>query len=82
MAGDNSLEMTFHWADYLVFSLSLAVGLVLGFIFMFTGGRQSTTDEYLLGGRDMSPVTVGASMVASILNAVFLLGGTAEVYYR
>ena len=75
-------EVSFHWADYLVFSLSLAVGLGVGIVFFFTGGKQKTNDEYLLGGRDLNVVTVGASMLASILNAVFLLGGVAEVYYR
>lgn len=75
-------EVEFHWADYLVFSISLAMGLMVGIVFLVTGGKQKTTDEYLLGGRDLGPVTVGASMLASILNAVFLLGGVAEVYYR
>ena len=75
-------EVGFHWADYLIFCISLAVGLLVGIVFLFTGGKQKTSDEYLLGGRDLNVVTVGASMLASILNAVFLLGGVAEVYYR
>jgi Na+/proline symporter len=76
-------EIAFHWADYLVFAVSLAIGLLVGVVFLFKGrGQKEGTDDYLLGGRDMGPVTVGASMLASTLNAVFLLGGVAEVYYR
>ena len=75
-------EIQFHWEDYLVFAVSLAIGLLVGIVFLLKGRGQKTTDDYLLGGRDMGPVTVGASMLASTLNAVFLLGGVAEVYYR
>ena len=74
--------MSFHWVDYLVFSASLAIGLVIGAIFFCTGGKQKTTKEYLLGGGNMNPVAVGTSLVVSLINAVFLLGGTAEVHYR
>ena len=73
---------TFHWADYVVFVLSLSVGPALTAYFLLKGGNQTTTGTYLLGGQKMSAVAVGASLVASSLNAVFLLGGTAEVYYR
>ena len=74
--------MAFHWADYLVFSISLGAGLVIGLIFLFTACKQNSSDEYLLGNRNLNAVIVGASMIMSALNAVFLLGGTAEVYYR
>ena len=73
---------TFHWADYLVSALSLSVGPLLTVYFMLTGGRQKTTDEYLLGDKSMSAVAVGASLMASTFNAVFFLGATAEVYFR
>ena len=72
----------FHWADYVVFSISLAMGLLLGLISMFTQRKDKSSKAYLLGGGDMNILIVGASMLLSILNAVFLLGGTAEVYYR
>ena len=74
--------VSFHWVDYLVFSASLAIGLVVGVVFVFTGRKQKTSKEYLLGGGDMNAVMVGTSLLLSVLNAVFLLGGTAEVYYR
>ena len=80
MADDSSLS--FHWADYLVFSLSLALGPVIGIVVWLRSGGQKTKDEYLLGGRNLNPVLVGTSMLVSSVNAVFLLGGTAEVAYR
>ena len=78
----SDMSISFHWADYFVFALSLGIGLVIGLIFLFLGRKKKTSEEYLLGGRELNPVIVGASMVASFLSAVFLLGGTAEVYYR
>ena len=72
----------FHWADYVVSAVSLSVGPLFTLYFLFTGGRQKTSDEYLLGDKSMSTVAVGASLMASSFNAVFFLGGTAEVYFR
>ena len=72
----------FHWADYVMFAASLAMGVVIAVIFMCTGGKQKTSREYLLGGGNMNAIAVGTSLLASLLNAVILLGGTAEVYYR
>lgn len=71
----------FHWADYLVFSISLALSLGIGVYFACFGSKQKTTDDFLLGGRDMNFVPVSLSILASALNAVFLLGGPAEIYY-
>ena len=66
---------SFHWADYLVFFLSLGVSLAVGLFFCISDMRKkATNDDYLMGGRNMNPVSVGLSMVASLLNAVFLIG--------
>ena len=73
---------TFHWLDYVVCALSLAVGPAITAYLLATAGRQKTTGEYLLGGQRMSALAVGASLLASTLNAVYLLGSTSEVYYR
>ena len=75
----------FHWVDYLVFAASLVIGLVVGLIF-FCKERLSNatkdTEDYLRGGGNMNVIMVGTSMLVSILNAVYLLGGTAEYYAR
>ena len=72
----------FHWSDYVVSAVSLSVGPLFTLYFLFTGGRQKTSDEYLLGDESLSTFAVGVSIMASSVNAVFLLGGTAEVYFR
>ena len=77
-----AIVIEFHWADYLVFSISLAMGLVLGLISMVTQKKDKTNRGYLLGGGNMNVLVVGASMSLSFLNAVYLLGTTAEVSYR
>jgi len=79
--------MQFHWADYLLFVASLLVGLVLGVVSIFKQKREqkgegATTKGYMLGGGNMNFIVVGASMLLSVLNSVFLLGGSSEVYYR
>ena len=48
----------FHWADYLVFSLSLAVSLAIGIFFACTGDKQRTTEEFLLAGRNTGNILV------------------------
>ena len=79
---DEDITTMFHWADYAVFSFSLALGLAIGFVFVFTGGKQKSKEEYLLGNKKLNVISVGISMLASNVNAVFLLGATAEVSYR
>ena len=77
-----SIKREFHWADYLVFFISLAMGLVLGLISMVTQKKDQTNRGYLLGGGNMNVLVVGAGMLLSYLNAVYIFGTTAEVSYR
>ena len=78
----NDSDYKFHWADYVVFAASLLIALSVGVVIFITGRKNKTTDEYLLGGRNMNTVLVGISMVASGINAIYFLGGVAEVHYR
>ena len=80
MATDDTVS--FHWADYVIFSLSLAMGVVVGLVYYIKDRHQKTQEGYLLGGKNLNVIMVGASMVVSSINAVFLLGGTAEIRYR
>ena len=41
----------FHWADYVVFVATLVIALGIGIVQGFTGDRQRTTSEYLMGNR-------------------------------
>ncbi len=46
----------FHWADYLIFSASLLVSLVIGVYFACAGDKQRTTEEFLLAGRSAGQI--------------------------
>ena len=72
----------FHWADYLIFSLSLAISLVIGIFFAFTGDRQRSTQEFLLAGRSAGIIPVAMSALASFISAVFIVNVPGEVMYN
>ena len=43
----------FRWSDYLVFAGMLVVSAVIGVYYACIGGKQSTTNEFLMAGRNM-----------------------------
>lgn len=75
-------EYSLKPGDYVVFGLSLLVSSIIGFVFACRGDRlRKTPKDLLLGGGTMHPVPVAMSLLASSLNAVFIIGTPAEVYY-
>lgn len=66
--------------DYAVIGLMLSVSAVVGIFFRFTGGRQKTTQEFLMAGKTMSIVPVAFSLMATYMSAISLLGEPAETY--
>jgi len=76
----NDLVQRFGWPDYLVFAAMLAVSAVIGVYYACIGGKQSTTDEFLMAGRNMGTFPVAMSLIASFMSAVTLLGTPAEMY--
>ena len=66
--------------DYVVFGGMLAISLAIGLYYGFTGGKQKTNKEFLLADRNMNPIPVAMSLVASFISAVTVLGTPAEVY--
>ena len=50
----NDLVQRFGWPDYLVFAGMLTISAVIGIYYACVGGKQSTTDEFLMAGRNMS----------------------------
>ncbi|XP_053611489.1 sodium-coupled monocarboxylate transporter 1-like [Plodia interpunctella] len=69
----------FTWVDYLVFVFMLAISAVVGVYWGFFK-KQSTQNDYLLGGRNMKVVPVAMSLVASFVSGITLLGSPTEVY--
>lgn len=56
--------MLFHWADYLVLALTLAISLVVGLYYGCFGSKQNTDLEYLLANRQMKTIPVAISLIA------------------
>jgi Na+/proline symporter len=75
-------ERLFRWADYLVFALSLAIPLAIGvFFFFYKRKEQQGPENYLVGDRSINFVAVALSILASLLNGIFVIGTPAEMHY-
>lgn len=66
--------------DYIIFAFMLLVSAGIGVYFRFSGGKQKTTEEYLLAGQNMSILPVAFSLMASFLSAITVIGVPAEMY--
>ncbi|KAG8182498.1 hypothetical protein JTE90_020413 [Oedothorax gibbosus] len=66
-------------ADYALFAATLVVSAGIGVYFQRTG-KQADNDDFVLGGRDMSPFPVALSILATFMSALNLMGIPAEVY--
>ena len=49
-------EVRFGLLDYFVLALTLIISSGIGIYYRFTGGKQKTAQEYLLGDKNMSVV--------------------------
>ncbi|XP_072113671.1 solute carrier family 5 member 6a isoform X4 [Mobula birostris] len=72
--------MRFSMADYIIFALLLIFSSIIGLFYALSGGRQRTTQEFLLAGRSMTFVPVALSLLATFQSAVAILGVPAEIY--
>ena len=64
------------WLDWLVLAAYALLMLGVG---LFYAGRNKTADDYLLGGRRMSPVAVGLSLFATLVSTLSYLGTPGEM---
>ncbi|KAK3802983.1 hypothetical protein RRG08_051738 [Elysia crispata] len=76
----NSLKHDFTVWDYIVFIGMLVTSMAIGIYFALKGDRQRTQGEYLMGGRSMSVLPVGISILVSFQSAILMLGTPAEMY--
>ncbi|MBN1912075.1 MAG: sodium:solute symporter [Pirellulales bacterium] len=65
-----------HALDWVVLALYVAGLLAIGWYF---ARRTKTTDDYLLGGRNMNPLTVGLSLFATMLSTITYLAYPGEM---
>ncbi|XP_071479181.1 sodium-coupled monocarboxylate transporter 2-like [Diadema antillarum] len=77
---DDIEKKSFGAADYVVVASMLALSLAIGFYQACSGGRQRTTEEFLMADRNMNPVPVAMSLVATFVSAITSLGTPAETY--
>ncbi|RVE57608.1 hypothetical protein OJAV_G00217970 [Oryzias javanicus] len=70
----------FKVTDYVIFGLLLAASAGIGLYHAVSGGRQRTTQEFLMADRSMRCLPVSLSLIASFQSAVAIVGVPAEVY--
>lgn len=66
--------------DYIICGAVLLISLAIGIYYGCTGGKNKTTEEFLLGDRNMPVLPVAMSLLASFMSTVTVLGTPAEVY--
>ncbi|KAM7376232.1 hypothetical protein PAMP_005975 [Pampus punctatissimus] len=77
---DPSNQKHFTVVDYVIFAVLLAASLGIGLYYALSGGRQRTTQEFLLADRNMHCLPVSLSLIASFQSAVAIIGVPAEIY--
>ncbi|XP_078719561.1 sodium-coupled monocarboxylate transporter 1-like [Lampetra fluviatilis] len=68
---------TFGVWDYVLFALMLLVSAVIGIYF---ATKERSNADFLMGGRQLSPVPVSVSLTASFMSAIAVLGTPVEIY--
>ncbi|XP_030627005.1 solute carrier family 5 member 6a [Chanos chanos] len=74
------VQMHFGTVDYVIFAVLLVASAGIGLFYAFSGGRQRTTQEFLLADRSMSCLPVSLSLLATFQSAVAILGAPSEIY--
>ncbi|NXW10891.1 SC5A5 protein, partial [Fregetta grallaria] len=72
--------LTFSLWDYGVFGLMLLISTGIGLFHGLAKGGQKTSEDFFMGGRQMSALPVGLSLSASFMSAIQVLGVPAEAY--
>ena len=79
----SGIELSLHWADYVVLTLFLASNIAIGlYQSLKPAQKRSDTQEYFVGDRRMNYLTMAMSIVMSHVSAILVLGGPAQIYTR
>ncbi|KAK7085634.1 Sodium-coupled monocarboxylate transporter 1 [Halocaridina rubra] len=70
--------VSFGIVDYIVFTVMLCISMGIGVFFAFRGNKN--TEDFLMGGRQMSVVPVAISLLSSFISAISILGYSGETY--
>lgn len=71
---------TFDIWDTLVLVSILIISALIGIYYRYTGGKQKTTQEYLMADQSMTTFPVSFSLMASFMSAISLMGVSNESY--
>ena len=73
------MELRLHTADYAVMGGFLVISLGIG-VYYGLFKKQRTTEEYLMGNRQMQILPVALSMLVTYQSAISVIGIPAEIY--
>ncbi|GAA6216782.1 sodium-coupled monocarboxylate transporter 1-like isoform X1 [Lates japonicus] len=80
MVGTGGPVATFSVWDYVVFAGTILGAAGIGLFQAIRGRKETSSDEFLLGGRQMTAVPVAMSLTASFMSGITVIGTPAEAY--
>ncbi|KAK7145175.1 hypothetical protein R3I94_011314 [Phoxinus phoxinus] len=80
MAGSGGPVATFSVWDYVVFAGLILFAAGIGLFQAIRGRKDISSEEFLLGGRQMTAVPVALSLTASFMSGITVIGTPAEAY--
>lgn len=80
MPGSGGPVATFSVWDYVVFAGLILFAAGIGLFQAIRGRKETSSSEFLLGGRQMTAVPVALSLTASFMSGITVIGTPAEAY--
>ncbi|CAJ1050269.1 sodium-coupled monocarboxylate transporter 1-like [Xyrichtys novacula] len=80
MVGTGGPVATFSVWDYVVFAGTIIAAAGIGLFQAIRGRKETSSAEFLLGGRQMTAVPVAMSLTASFMSGITVIGTPAEAY--
>ncbi|XP_053394720.1 sodium-dependent multivitamin transporter-like [Mercenaria mercenaria] len=72
-------RLEFHTVDYMIMVIFLVISSAIGINYGFYK-KQRTTEEYILGNRQIHLVPVALSLAVTFQSAVSIIGAPSEIY--
>lgn len=80
MVGTGGEVATFSVWDYVVFAGTILFSAGIGLFQAIRSRKETSSAEFLLGGRQMTAVPVAMSLTASFMSGITVIGTPAEAY--
>lgn len=80
MVGTGGPVATFSVWDYVVFAGAILLAAGIGLFQAIRSRKETSSNEFLLGGRQMTAVPVAMSLTASFMSGITVIGTPAEAY--